>query len=277
MIIAEFSSLTDNRPTHTSIDWAALVERLSVFQTVAEKGGPLWSPVIYRREQSRAASNVIAVTALCFDFDHVQGDMSRLDELLAPFAYCAHTTFSCSADNLAFRLVIPFDSPIRRERWEGVWDRAYYWVSSSGLKPDRACRDASRIYYWPQQRSEGAGVAWSNDGDFLNPEVLPELPPPPRARPVYNPSRTGPAADPMKITEGCIRRARPGKRAVLGFWLARKLRDKGISQEAAEACLLYYQSAVGDEGFTRREALNAVKQAFRRPPQLEATNAGSYG
>ncbi len=274
MIISEFESLTDTTPRHVALSWPELRKRLTTFATVSEKSGGLWAPVIYKRGGRRSLENVAAVTALCFDFDHVSGDISKLDELLAPFTYCAHTTFSCSSDNVAFRLVIPLDRPVRGSLWGGVWDRAYYWISSTAIRPDTACRDASRIFYWPQERTEGSGVAWFNDGDLLNPAILPELPPPPRVKKVYKPAGVG-VVDPLRMTEGCIRRAHPGKRADLGFWLARKLRDGGVDRETAEACLLRYQQAVGDDGFTAREALNAVKQAYKRLPQGEVAHAGA--
>lgn len=274
MIISEFESLTNTTPRHIRLSWEELRDRLSTFETVSEKSGKLWAPAVFKQGASRSAENVVSVSALCFDFDHVERDISHLDALLADFTYCAHTTFSCAPDNIAFRVVIPFDSPVKGHEFGKIWDRAFYWLSSSGLRPDRACRDASRIFYWPQQRSDGAGVAWSNDGEFLNPEVLPELPPPPKERGVRRIVSQS-IGDPMKLTQACIRKAQPGKRAVLGFWLARKLRDGGVPRDISEECLLQYQAAVGDSGFTRGEALNAVKQAYKRAPSAGVAHAAS--
>src|SRR6185312_15587753 len=53
-----------------------------------------------------------------------------------------------------------------------------------------------------------------------------------------------------------LARAQPGTRNVTGYWLACRLRDAGVSQEAAEAILRRYaaQVAAGDHPYHMHEA-----------------------
>ncbi len=64
-----------------------------------------------------------------------------------------------------------------------------------------------------------------------------------------------------------LERARPGTRNVTGYWLACRLRDAGVSQEAAEAVLLRYAAQVpaGDHPYPAREALASLRSAYQSP------------
>ncbi len=62
-----------------------------------------------------------------------------------------------------------------------------------------------------------------------------------------------------------LERARPGTRNVTGYWLACRLRDAGVSQEAAEAIVLRYAAQVppGDHPYQDREALASLRSAYQ--------------
>lgn len=62
-----------------------------------------------------------------------------------------------------------------------------------------------------------------------------------------------------------LERAHPGTRNVTGYWLACRLRDAGITQQAAEAVLLRYaaQVAAGDHPYQAREALASLRSAYQ--------------
>ncbi len=64
-----------------------------------------------------------------------------------------------------------------------------------------------------------------------------------------------------------LERARPGTRNVTGYWLACRLRDAGVSQEAAETILLRYAALVppGDHPYPVREALASLRSAYQSP------------
>ena len=74
-----------------------------------------------------------------------------------------------------------------------------------------------------------------------------------------------------------LERARPGTRNVTGYWLACRLRDAGVSQEAAEAILLRYaaQVAAGDHPYPVREALASLRSAYQSLPLEESSSPRS--
>lgn len=70
-----------------------------------------------------------------------------------------------------------------------------------------------------------------------------------------------------------LERALPGTRNVTGYWLACRLRDAGVGQEAAEAILLRYAAQVpmGDHPYQAREALASLRSAYQSPPVVESS------
>lgn len=65
-----------------------------------------------------------------------------------------------------------------------------------------------------------------------------------------------------------LARAQPGTRNVTGYWLACRLRDAGVSQDAAEVILRRYaaQVAAGDHPYAAREALASLRSAYQSLP-----------
>lgn len=72
-----------------------------------------------------------------------------------------------------------------------------------------------------------------------------------------------------KWLSDAIRRAREGNRNETGFWLARMLRNDGLSQQEALRIVLAYANRVPQERspYTSQEALASVKSAYQRPAQ----------
>jgi hypothetical protein len=68
-----------------------------------------------------------------------------------------------------------------------------------------------------------------------------------------------------------LERARPGTRNVTGYWLACRLRDAGVSQEAAEVIVLRYAAQVppGDHPYQDREALASLRSAYQSLPLVQ--------
>src|SRR5579871_649922 len=62
-----------------------------------------------------------------------------------------------------------------------------------------------------------------------------------------------------------LERARPGTRNATGYWLACRLRDAGVSLEAAEAIMRRYAAQVpaGDHPYHPREALASLHSAYQ--------------
>lgn len=75
-----------------------------------------------------------------------------------------------------------------------------------------------------------------------------------------------PATLPQRALAGAIRRARPGERNHLGYWLACRLVEAGIDQGQAENIMCRYADAVGHLGepaYTVEEALASLQSAAR--------------
>lgn len=73
-----------------------------------------------------------------------------------------------------------------------------------------------------------------------------------------------------RLLDKAIRDTGPGRRNEVGFWLACQLRDNGVDMAEAEPIMRVYQESVetlGGERYTWREAMNSLKQAYRRPPR----------
>jgi len=64
-------------------------------------------------------------------------------------------------------------------------------------------------------------------------------------------------------------KAREGNRNTVGFWLARMLRNDGVSKEQTTRIILAYANRVPQEHspFTSKEAMASVESAYQRPAQ----------
>jgi hypothetical protein len=82
-----------------------------------------WSPVELS-ELRRKSENVIAITALVYDLDHVsEVEVQAMAEALEPYTYVAHSTHSHGtpgkttgkeAGIICLRLILPLAEPFRR-------------------------------------------------------------------------------------------------------------------------------------------------------------------
>jgi hypothetical protein len=177
--IAIFRREADNQPVAETLTWSALVARLSRHDIRAAKDGPAWSPVTYKLGTTRLKSNVDQVYALVLDVDHVKLPHDRLKGL----AWVAHTTHSHNPpDDPRWRVVIPLSHSVPGEEqcWSVYWRRAR---ERFGEAMDAACKDASRMYFWPACRTGAPHWVEWGVGGLLDPDGLPEVPPSPLTRP----------------------------------------------------------------------------------------------
>ena len=106
--ISRFRHKRDTAPRQERQPWDGLTRLLSRHAVRREKDGPLWSPVRFRPGTERAAANVEAVTELVYDVDHVPPDWNLLDGV----AFVAYTTYSHTADDPHWRLVLRLARPV---------------------------------------------------------------------------------------------------------------------------------------------------------------------
>jgi hypothetical protein len=183
--IVTFHHEADNKPSALILRWSELVERLSRHDMRAAKDGPGWSPVTYRPGTTRAKANVDQVHALVLDVDHVDPPYDRL----AGLAWVAHTTHSHNPPaDPRWRVVIPLSRSVPGDEqfWSVYWQRAH---ERFGEAMDKACKDASRFYFWPACRQGAAHRTEFGDGGLLDPDSLPEVRVPEVTRSA-NPRRT---------------------------------------------------------------------------------------
>lgn len=158
MKIATYTSERDNRPEVRDLPWPLLARLLTAFRegpcTAADcigkkcphKSGPAWSPVEYAPGSTRANRNVLAITALVFDLDHVVSEEWEARLGMAGIGYLTHATHTSRPDDVSLRLVIPLSRPATPAEHRPIWEQA---IAQYGLPADLACGDPARLYYMP--------------------------------------------------------------------------------------------------------------------------------
>ena len=167
--ISRFRHKRDTAPRQERQPWDGLTRLLSRHAVRREKDGPLWSPVRFRPGTERAAANVEAVTELVYDVDHVPPDWNLLDGV----AFVAYTTYSHTADDPHWRLVLRLARPVPAAAWATVWRRGRARYAPMA---DPACSDPGRMYYLPTCRPGQRGAAQIGEGTPVEPDALPETP-----------------------------------------------------------------------------------------------------
>lgn len=171
--ITWFQSLTDTTALCKDTIWSDLFSDFSKPQKFTGRG---WSPAEFHPPE-RKLENVERVHALVLDYD---GNVS-IDEMLTALAgyQChIHTTRSHTPECPRFRVVLPLSRSVTPKEYESLWaGAAERWP---GL--DKSPKDPSRFWFVPGTDSEHF-LAFTLDGEKLNPGSLRASPPPVRAFP----------------------------------------------------------------------------------------------
>jgi hypothetical protein len=131
--------------------------------------------------------------------------------------------------------------------------------------------DGGYIVAPPSLHQSGQLYRWLEVASPL--AILPDwlsalLAPPPTPAPLVLPRSRGKLqSDPQSWLRLVLERARPGARNSIGYWLACRLRDAGLSFPEAEVLLVCYAAQVddGDHPYTTREALASLRSAYLHP------------
>jgi hypothetical protein len=151
--------------------WAALARWLLDHEEGLDKKAiGLWAPTLYG-VQYRKDENVVSIGAAVLDFDHVTPDWS----LLEPYEYVGHTSFSHTADDPHWRVILPLVEPIPADQWEEAWGRIHFWL---GPTVDDSCSNPSRAYFNPSCPKGATPEAIHHDGRALDWRELPPVPQP---------------------------------------------------------------------------------------------------
>ena len=195
--------------------------------TVDKRRLPAWSPATWESGVRRSKAGVVALSALVLDVD----SGATPEEVSAEWSvwrHLVHTSWSHSASSPKFRVVVPFARPVQASRWPGVWR----WAASRCLAADRACSDASRMYFLPARRNVAAEFrAWSVRGDrVLGPDEIVAPPPTRPPAPTWRSRRT--RARPHRLRELARERLRtdPAVRIGAGERLGGRVLGEGSSR-----------------------------------------------
>lgn len=278
-VLALFASKTDREPRQIELSRDRLLARLTTHEEREEKDGPLFSPTRYREGQKRGLKGVSALSLLVLDFDRGTPP-ERLTPSWERWEYVLYSTFSHTPESPKWRAVFPLAREVPAEEWPALYRRLA--AALGGGETDPACKDASRIYYWPSCPPGAPRFAEHHPGAPLDPDDFPEpepapapAPPRPKAPAAANaaPAETGTRATPETLLGRALGRAGAGRNAA-GLWLACQLRDNGFSAEEAEGVLREYADRVpptapsGDpDPYTFAEALHSIDQAYARAPR----------
>ncbi|MGC2205883.1 MAG: hypothetical protein WA719_08185 [Thermoplasmata archaeon] len=145
--LARFASLMSVQPVSDRPTWAQQRDVLLRSEERKEKGGPLWSPVVYTGG-TRANSNVKELTAFVADIDDGT-PASQLESHLRSLGveFVLHSTHSSTAEHPKYRVVVPLSTPVPAADWPAIWP-AFNQQLVLGHS-DSACKDPARAYYLP--------------------------------------------------------------------------------------------------------------------------------
>ena len=161
----KFDNVKSNRPKTFAISWQGLSGLLQISVPNADKTQrELWSPVVYHEGTTRGNTNVEYVTCLVVDMDGEAFDHAKLDGL----EYLAYTTWSHTADDQHWHLVLPLAEPVPADCWYEVWTRLHERINVVG---DPQTKDPARIFYRPQHKPLTTPDIKIGFGKFLDPEL----------------------------------------------------------------------------------------------------------
>ncbi|MDP2661088.1 MAG: AAA family ATPase, partial [Dehalococcoidia bacterium] len=190
--LVSFRSEKDTRPVPVTRTWPELVKRLQKFTPRTTKGGPMWSPAVYRKDEAgkllpRKNEHVEFITAGVFDLDQIP-DFEGLREGLRAtgLAYVLHSTYRCTPEAPRARLVIPFTKPVPADRWRAVCANIHAHLSFLGAEVHA---DPARAFFFPQCPPDSLRFAEEGEGVPLDWETLPEAPERPHEAMTTSPSR----------------------------------------------------------------------------------------
>lgn len=206
-----FTSITSNDVNqYTEKSWEWFLQTFSISLEKNQKGGMwLFSCVKYKPFTTRANINVENSSCIVFDFDSGI-EIKTIEERLQSYTYLLFTSFSHTLEKPRFRVILPLRENIPASDWPEVWERARH---SLALECDRSRRDIAGIQYGPCHPVGTEPYFSSNEGELLDPALLP--PAPASARAAYFDL-------PEQITMG--------ERDTTLFKFAASLRSKGCSE-----------------------------------------------
>lgn len=149
--ITRFASVKATAGRRVSVTWPVLAAMVTTPGHAASKlSAPGWSPATF--SGTRANANVVEVGALVLDYD---GGVSISDVEVAVSGLAAawHTSWSHTEANPRFRLVVNVSRSMTPDEFVRVWAWGFERFRSGTGRADPSCKDVSRPWVLPVQRT----------------------------------------------------------------------------------------------------------------------------
>jgi len=186
LAISTFAGARDNVPVmrsttwHELVDWFATPLRAPCTVETCGKGEhadgqagscrrkkiAAWSPATFPTGTTRATANVVSISLLVFDVDHVtEGQLIEFNKRLSGIRYLAHSSHQDRPGDRRMRYVAALSRPVLAREWTGFWAAA---VEALHAPADRKARDAARLYFLPSRPADAGYEFSSHAGELLD-------------------------------------------------------------------------------------------------------------
>jgi hypothetical protein len=146
-----FPHTKDPHGRRYTVPWENFLGRIvSPREYTTKQDAPLWSPASFKQDH-RAAENVERVSCLVYDIDH-HTTPDVITSTLSDRRGVAHTTFSTTAEDIRWRVILRTSRSLSAPEHPRVWRAGAAILESGGIEYDRCTKDASRAWYVPARR-----------------------------------------------------------------------------------------------------------------------------
>lgn len=178
MKLSLFTSERDNEAQLAELKWSELDELFASptrtacspcpGSTCPGKLGPAWSPAIFAG--TRAKKNVVEVSALVLDLDHLTSeDVNEIERKLADYQCIFHSSHSDRPNDRCLRAILAISQPVSAKDWPLFRQNA---LAELGVPADPATCDASRLYFLPSRPQDAFYTYASQTGITVDPSQL---------------------------------------------------------------------------------------------------------
>ena len=135
---------------------------------------PGWSPALFEGDR-RKKSGAETFGAVVVEHDAGCATVERAAEVFGGWRGAIYTTHSHTLEAPRFRVVIALREPRPAAEYPRAWEHLARVAADAGVPLDPACKDVSRLWYWPGAPAERAGLYQlvALEGEPLDVEALP--------------------------------------------------------------------------------------------------------
>lgn len=160
-------NVSDTSLTFHEESWNSFKDSLRSPRIGGSKNGPAIVPVRFRPGGTRRNEDAIAHTMVVLDIDNKNNTLTRedIEHKLDGYEYVAHTTFSSTAENPKWRIILPVERELPHSDYELIYE---YFASLFGEAMDKSCGDMARLFYKPTCKTSENYDVWSGEGKIFS-------------------------------------------------------------------------------------------------------------